>query len=108
MSLATAVDIFKNHKAKEKSRNNFAVMIKKKYDAKKPSSSHSTLFSLTGAAFIFLNFLILSTYYFLYMNQPPEPGIDNTRQTKYPFMIPSIIMDEGGKYPPFFDVRTYF
>ncbi|CAO0800842.1 unnamed protein product [Mucor circinelloides] len=36
------------------------------------------------------------------MIQPPEPG-QSTRQSTLPFAIPSIIMDGGGQYPPFFD-----
>lgn len=51
-------------------------------------------------------FFTLFDSLFFNMNQPPEPGNNNTRQSKYTFMIPSIIMDSGGKYPPFFDVRV--
>lgn len=45
------------------------------------------------------------TFHILYfaMIQPPEPG-QSTRQSTLPFAIPSIIMDGGGQYPPFFDV----
>lgn len=45
------------------------------------------------------------TFHILYfaMIQPPEPG-QSTRQPTLPFAIPSIIMDGGGQYPPFFDV----
>ncbi|KAI7888971.1 putative mitochondrial carrier protein [Mucor mucedo] len=36
------------------------------------------------------------------MNQPPELGQFNN-QLKFPFAIPSITMEGGTKYPPFFD-----
>lgn len=39
------------------------------------------------------------------MIQPPEPG-QSTRQSTFPFAIPSIIMGGGGQYPPFFDVSS--
>jgi hypothetical protein len=39
------------------------------------------------------------------MNQPPEPG-QQTRQSPFSFIIPSIIIDGGSKYPPFLDVRA--
>ncbi|GAA5800560.1 putative mitochondrial carrier protein [Helicostylum pulchrum] len=37
------------------------------------------------------------------MNPLTEPGYNNTRQSTFPFVIPSIIMDGSAKYPPYFD-----
>ncbi|KAI7900283.1 mitochondrial carrier domain-containing protein [Cokeromyces recurvatus] len=36
------------------------------------------------------------------MNQPPKSD-NNTRQHLFPFVIPSITLDGGERYPPFFD-----
>ncbi|KAI8057492.1 hypothetical protein BDF21DRAFT_160737 [Thamnidium elegans] len=37
------------------------------------------------------------------MNPLTESGNNNARQSTFPFVIPSIIMDGGAKYPPYFD-----